>query len=124
MIYEGGNDFVDSGVENPEEKEGLQQRLQEYENKLNASTFERDRANIKLGKANCELDKLRGDLEMRKRLLIGSYKDLVGCSNNLGEQTECGVEQEICAALASLTRWVLLLGKAYTSYHRIYVCLA
>ncbi len=94
-------------IGDPVEKEGLQQKLEEYENKLNISTFERDRANVELGKVNGELDKLRGDLESRKHILMGSYKDLAGCSttcNNLGERSEVGMEQEICAALASLTR--------------------
>ncbi len=99
------NERIDIG--DPEEKEGLQQKLEEYENKLNVSIFERDRANVELGKVNGELDKLRGDLEKRKHILMGSYKDLAGCSTtctNLGEKCEVGMEQEICAALASLTR--------------------
>ncbi len=90
------------------EEKGLQQKLEGYQNELNISISERDRASVELGKANSELNKLRCDLEKSKNILMGSYVDLRGSSTacKLGEENDGGMEQEICAALISLRRYV------------------
>ncbi len=92
---------------------GLQQKLEEYQNELNRSNLERDRARVELGKSNGELNKLRCDLEKSKNILMGPYEEvnLRGGSSStdckLGEENDGGMEQhEICAALISLKRYV------------------
>ncbi len=91
-----------------ENEKELQRKQEKYQNELNMSISERDNVQIKLEKANRELDKLRGDLYNRNHILLGPYKDLGGTTAvfKLGEGENISrVEQDVSSGtVASLRR--------------------
>ncbi len=91
-----------------ENEKELQRKQEKYQNELNMSISERDNVQIKLEKANRELDKLRGDLYNRNHILLGPYKDLGSTAAvfKLGEGDNISrVEQDVSSGtVASLRR--------------------